>query len=87
MWLSQGGDAPFCYSSVSVYLAVYPNDFAESEKSYQVYWAPCATPAKAADVPKVEWLAKDQLRVTYTAGRRRRTRPSCASAWSMRRGM
>ncbi|HEX2539185.1 MAG TPA: hypothetical protein VHL13_12950 [Pseudolabrys sp.] len=68
VWLSQGGDAPFCYSSVSVYLAVYPNDFAESEKSYQVYWAPCATPAKAADVPKVEWLAKDQLRVTYTAG-------------------
>ena len=68
VWLSQGGDAPFCYASVSVYLAIYPNDFAESEKSYQVYWAPCATPAKSADVPTVEWLAKDKLQVTYTPG-------------------
>ena len=68
VWLSQGGDAPFCYSSVSVYLAVYPNDFAESEKGYQVYWSPCATPAKAADVPTVEWQAKDKLQVTYTPG-------------------
>jgi len=68
VWLSQGGDAPFCYASVSVYLAIYPNDFAESEKSYQVYWAPCATPAKAADVPAVEWLAKDKLQITYTPG-------------------
>ena len=68
VWLSQGGDAPFCYASVSVYLAIYPNDFAESEKSYQVYWAPCATPAKSDDVPTVEWLAKDKLQVTYTPG-------------------
>ena len=66
--LSQGGSAPFCYASVSVYLAMYPDSFAESEKSYQVYWAPCATPAKAADVPKVQWLAKDALQVTYTPG-------------------
>jgi hypothetical protein len=68
VWLSQGGDAPFCYTSVSVYLAIYPNDFAESEKGYQVYWSPCATPAKAADVPTVEWQAKDKLQVTYTPG-------------------
>ena len=68
VWLSQGGDAPFCYASVSVYLAIYPNSFAESEKSYQVYWAPCATPAKSDDVPTVEWLAKDKLQVTYTPG-------------------
>jgi hypothetical protein len=66
--LSQGGTEPFCYASVSVYLAVYPNDFAESEKSYQVYWAPCATPANAADVPTVKWLAKDALQITYTPG-------------------
>ena len=62
------GSAPFCYASVSVYLAMYPDSFAESEKSYQVYWAPCATPAQAADVPKVQWLAKDALQVTYTPG-------------------
>ncbi|HXD45588.1 MAG TPA: hypothetical protein VN655_10685 [Pseudolabrys sp.] len=67
-WLSQGGDAPFCYASVSVYLAIYPDDFAESEKGYQVYWAPCATPAKEADVPKVEWLSKNALQITYTPG-------------------
>ena len=66
--LSQGGDAPFCYESVSIYLAIYPNDFAESEKSYQVYWSPCATPAKPADAPKAEWLANDEVRITYTQG-------------------
>ena len=68
VWLAQGGNEPFCYDSVSIYLAAYPNDFAESEKSYQVYWSPCATPAKAADVPKVEWLANDEVRITYTPG-------------------
>jgi hypothetical protein len=66
--LAQGGDAPFCYESVSIYFAIYPNDFAESEKSYQVYWSPCATPAKPADKPKAEWLANDEVRITYTQG-------------------
>ncbi|HEY5330208.1 MAG TPA: hypothetical protein VIJ79_10020 [Acidobacteriaceae bacterium] len=77
--LSQGGDAPFCYASVSIYLAIYPNDFAESEKAYQVYWAPCATPAKAADVPQVEWLAKDHVQITYTPG------PAAVNPNSLRR--
>lgn len=66
--LAQGGGAPFCYESVSIYLAIYPNDFAESEKSYQVYWSPCATPAKPADAPTVKWLANDEVRITYTPG-------------------
>jgi hypothetical protein len=66
--LTQGGDAPFCYESVSVYLAIYPDDFAASEKGYQVYWSPCATPAKAADAPAVKWLSKDALEITYTPG-------------------
>jgi hypothetical protein len=66
--LSQGGSAPFCYESVSIYLAAYPNDFAESEKGYQVYWSPCATPAKASDAPEVRWLANDKLQITYTPG-------------------
>jgi len=66
--LAQGGGAPFCYESVSIYLAAYPNDFAESDKGYQVYWSPCATPAKAADAPQVRWLANDKAQITYTPG-------------------
>jgi len=66
--LAQGGDAPFCYESVSIYLAIYPDDFAESEKGYQVYWSPCATPAKKADAPTVKWLASDAVEITYTPG-------------------
>jgi hypothetical protein len=66
--LSQGGSAPFCYEMVSIFLSMYPDSFAESEKAYQVYWSPCATPANPADAPKVEWLSKDSVRITYTPG-------------------
>jgi hypothetical protein len=66
--LTQGGNAPFCYESVSIYLAMYPDSFAESENGYQVYWSPCATPAKAADAPSVRWLANDSVEITYTPG-------------------
>jgi hypothetical protein len=66
--LSQGGKAPFCYESVSIYLSVYPDNFAESEKGYQVYWSPCATPANATDAPAVTWLANDKAQITYTPG-------------------
>jgi hypothetical protein len=66
--LSQGGSAPFCYESVAIYLSIYPDNFAENEKGYQVYWSPCATPAKAADVPAVTWLANDKVKITYTHG-------------------
>jgi hypothetical protein len=66
--LSQGGVAPFCYDTVSIFLAMYPDSFAESEKAYQVYWSPCETPANPADAPNVEWLSKDSARITYTPG-------------------
>lgn len=66
--LSQGGTAPFCYDTVSIFLALYPDSFAESERAYQVYWSPCATPADPAEAPKVEWLSKDSVRITYTPG-------------------
>ena len=66
--LSQNGSGPFCYESVSIYLAAYPNDFAESEQGYQVYWSPCATPANPADTPAVKWLANNEARITYTQG-------------------
>ncbi len=66
--LWQGGSAPFCYDTVSIYLAMYPNDFAENERGYQVYWSPCATPANPADTPVVKWLANDQAQITFTQG-------------------
>jgi len=66
--LSQGGTAPFCYDTVSIFLAIYPDSFAESEATYRVYWSRCATPADPADAPKLEWLSKDSVRITYTAG-------------------
>jgi hypothetical protein len=66
--LSQGGNGPFCYESVSIYLSIYPDNFAESEKGYQVYWSPCATPAKPTDAPTVKWLASDAVEITYTPG-------------------
>ena len=66
--LSQGGSAPFCYDTVSIFLAMYPNDFAESETGYQVYWSPCATPANPADTPVVKWLANNAAQITYTPG-------------------
>jgi hypothetical protein len=64
--LARGGTAPFCFESVSIFLTVYPDSFAESEKAYQVYASPCATPAKPADAPRVEWLSNTALRITYS---------------------
>ena len=66
--LSHGGSAPFCYDTVSIYLAAYPNNFAESELGYQVYWSPCATPANPGDTPSVKWLANTEAQITYTQG-------------------
>ena len=64
--LSRGGKAPFCFESISVFLKVYPDTFAESEKAYQVYATPCATPADPANAPQVQWLSNQALRITYT---------------------
>lgn len=63
--LSHGGSAPFCFHSISIFLSVYPDTFAENEKAYQVYAAPCAMPSKPADAPTVEWLSNSALRITY----------------------
>ncbi len=49
--LARSGAAPFCFESVSIFLAVYPDTFAENEKAYQVYATPCATPAKPGNAP------------------------------------
>ncbi len=51
--LQRGGFKPFCFDSISVFLAVYPDSFAESEKIYEVYRAPCAPPDRRVDLPKM----------------------------------
>jgi hypothetical protein len=65
--LARGGSKPFCFDSISVFLSVYPDSFAESEKAYQVYMAPCAAPAARANLPKLEWLSNSALRITHPA--------------------
>ena len=55
----------YCEASVSIYLAAYPDSFAETEKSYTVYAAPCPTPADPASLPSVQWLADDAVQITY----------------------
>ena len=62
---SNGGETPFCFDTISVFLSVYPDSFAISDKSYEIYGAPCAAPPKRADLPKLEWLSDKALRVTY----------------------
>ena len=62
---AQGGAKPFCFDIISVFLTVYPDSFAESEKAYEVYRAPCAAPAKRATLPKIEWLSNSAMRITY----------------------
>jgi hypothetical protein len=64
--LVRGGTTPFCFESISVFLSIYPDSFAESEQVYQVYASPCATPARPGDAPLVEWLSNTALRITYT---------------------
>jgi len=64
--VSHGGSAPFCFQSISIFLSVYPDTFAEKEKAYQVYAAPCAMPPKPADAPTVEWISNSALRISYS---------------------
>ena len=66
--LWNNGSSPFCYQSVAVLPSKLPDRFAESDKIYQVYFAPCAVPAKAADAPALAWREGDALQITYTPG-------------------
>ena len=40
--LARGGAAPFCVDSISIFLSVYPDNFAENDKTYEVYARSCA---------------------------------------------
>jgi hypothetical protein len=68
-----------CDASVSTYLSAYPDSFAETEKGYVVYAAPCPTPANAGSLPEVQWLGNDAVQITYKPG------PPAADANRLRR--
>ncbi|MEI9804578.1 MAG: hypothetical protein WDN48_09085 [Pseudolabrys sp.] len=65
--LSEDGAKPFCFDSVSVMLAAYPDEFAQREKAYEVYAAPCASFAGGAASPKIEWQSATALQIVYAA--------------------
>ena len=65
--VSRGGAAPFCFDSVAVILAVYPDNFAERSKSYDVFAAHCARFADGAPSPGIEWLSDTDLRITHAS--------------------
>jgi hypothetical protein len=64
---SGGGASPFCFDSISVLLAVYPDDIVERNKSYEMFSAPCDAPEKRATSPKIEWLSPTALQISYAA--------------------
>jgi hypothetical protein len=72
--LSRGGDKPFCFDTIAIYLSVYPDSFAESDKSYQIYAAPCAAPAERAALPKIEWNSPEAVRITFPSSEREKMR-------------
>ena len=65
--LARGGAASFCVDSISIFLSAYPDNFAENDKTYEVYAAPCAAPAKRAALPRVEWLSNTAVQITSAA--------------------
>lgn len=64
--LSGGAPNPFCFDSVSILLAVYPDGFAERNKAYEVFSGTCDVPERRAVSPKIEWLTDRTLRITYS---------------------
>ena len=63
-----GAKSTFCFDSISVMLAAYPDEFAESRKEYEVYSAPCGKFADGEPSPKIEWNSAAALQVSYAAG-------------------
>ena len=62
--LTQGGA---CFDRIAVYLSVFPDSFADTEKAYLVYSGPCAPKPERAALPKMQWLSKTALQITYAA--------------------
>ena len=55
-----------CFDTISIFLSIYPDSFAETEKTYQVYAAPCATSSGRVPPPEMRWLSNTELRITYS---------------------
>lgn len=64
--LASDGPPPFCIDSVALMLAVYPDEFAQRNKAYQVFSAPCEVPEKRVAVPRIEWQSDRSLNVVYS---------------------
>jgi hypothetical protein len=65
--LASGGASPFCFDSIAVVFAAYPDSFAERDKAYEVYSGPCGRFATGEPVPKIEWLSNTALQISYAA--------------------
>lgn len=62
--LAHGGA---CFDRIAIFLSVYPDSFAESEKLYTVYAGPCAPKPERADLPKMQWQSNTELQIAYPA--------------------
>jgi hypothetical protein len=62
--IARGGVSPFCYDNIVVLLTVYPDDFDENRKAYEVYAAPCGRFFDGTSSPKIEWLSNTSLQIT-----------------------
>jgi hypothetical protein len=75
--LARGGTRPFCFDSVALVFAIYPDDFAERDKGYEVFSAPCGKFADGEVSPNIAWRSNTDLQIDYvdrpTAGQRKAT--------------
>jgi hypothetical protein len=60
-----GGASPFCFDSISLVFAAYPDGFAERDKAYEIYSGPCGSFADREPSPKIEWLSATALQIAY----------------------
>jgi hypothetical protein len=65
--LERGGASPFCFDTIALLPAIYPDDFDEHKAAYEIYAAPCGHFAGGAPSPKAEWLSPSALQITYAA--------------------
>jgi hypothetical protein len=65
--MAGGGTSPFCFDSISIILGAYPDNFAERDKAYEVYAAPCGRFADREPSPKLAWVSNAALQITYAA--------------------
>lgn len=62
--IARGGASPFCYDNIVVLLTVYPDNFDENRKAYEIYAAPCGSFSDGTPSPKIDWLSNTSLQIT-----------------------